>query len=321
MKFRIVNKIACGYFACVYLVRYEDQDENFGNVYAMRVSRYPANKIKEKHNSITNELEFMKFASSHPQFFALLKFKPWFERDYKMVDNPVIHSMPDKPAYNKSPFTLFQIYEYVGDVWINCVRSLNRAARITSLIQIFYAVMLMNNAGYRHRDLNPGNITIRQVEADMTTDMQLGGTTIKCKTYGWMISLIDFGSIAHKNWSWNGAQINTWINDTLNEFPTLLFHLFVRNTGTILTKAELSHLTASTPEIDRLIDRVTDKGKHPLRSMERSRFIVLYKMLMTADEQSLYGFSPTLIMSLLPLVYKPVALIRLLLNEIEPQSA
>jgi serine/threonine protein kinase len=144
-----------------------------GKVYLVEVeNKFYALKI-EKLNKVYfwREINFYKnFALIYPSNFIQLI-------DYEIKDNIVK-----------------KICTFVDTTLDKIIYTLNKFQLLSIIIQITYCVYLLHTNNYVHGDLRAPNIGVNK-----TTQTHINILSYKIPTYGWVVQLIDFGSIGEKN--------------------------------------------------------------------------------------------------------------------------
>ena len=171
-----------------------------GKVYLIDVeNKFYALKI-EKLNKIYfwREINFYKnFAITYPSNFIQLI-------DYEIKDNIV------KKICTMVDTTLDKI-----------ILTLNKFELLSIIIQITYSVYLLHINNYVHGDLRAPNIGVNR-----TIQTHISIESYQIPTYGWIVQLIDFGSIGEKN---EAIKLNDleWYENKFNTELTKLANIFI----------------------------------------------------------------------------------------------
>ena len=189
--YKIIKKIETGGFGTVYLVK-KDKKE-----YALKIEKILESEVKKDLSSpIWREIDFAtNFANLYPDQFMQL-----YEHD---IINDCNHhqeytgNKKEKKEYMenriKSKYCSRKIYSLIDIELRELMPKLKNQNEIYSIIiQISYAIYLMNKYGYVHTDLHTGNIGIIY-----TNKKYLKIFDQDIPTYGYQVSIIDYGLVLH----------------------------------------------------------------------------------------------------------------------------
>jgi serine/threonine protein kinase len=204
-----------------------------GKVYLVEVeNKFYALKI-EKLNKVYfwREINFYKnFALIYPSNFIQLI-------DYEIKDNIVK-----------------KICTFVDTTLDKIIYTLNKFQLLSIIIQITYCVYLLHTNNYVHGDLRAPNIGVNK-----TTQTHINILSYKIPTYGWVVQLIDFGSIGEKN---EAIKLNDleWYENKFSTELTKLANIFINKSKlkSIDTYCQ-KHNCSSTPNIVLEMDLWIDK--------------------------------------------------------------
>ena len=162
--------------------------------------------------------------------------------DYQIIKCNYVHKpkkIVDIKLYNKlkkSPYCiemLLDIKDYTLNELLN-KKKLEYNQRISIVIQCLYIFYLMHNSGYYHRDTHSRNIMVTECEYNKIIKIIINNKSYKINTYGYIVSLIDYGMVNHKKFIKNKNDLlfdiehnmdlflfidTCLINDEKNIFP------------------------------------------------------------------------------------------------------
>ena len=241
----IIKEIGTGMFNTVYLV------EKNGQKYALRRQKILASEIKaNKYDSqISREFSFYrqinKFNSIDQLFFTKLYdtliYKCQFIHKPKHVHNDSAwqkkyHELSESPycvdmLVGLKDGMLWELI--IDDVNDNNNNNLTVGQKYSIIIQILYALHLMHAHGYSHGDAHVGNIAYIKCEFDKLITIILDKTEYQIPTFGYIISLIDYGEISHKKFGLTTSQeiYTTYNLDIFSQIQLLLNFplIFIKN--------------------------------------------------------------------------------------------
>jgi tRNA A-37 threonylcarbamoyl transferase component Bud32 len=157
--YKIIKKIETGGFGTVYLVKKDNKE------YALKIEKILESEVKKDLSSpIWREIDFAtNFANLYPDQFMQLY-------DHDIIDNcqhyqEYTGNKKEKKEYMenriKSKYCSRKIYSLIDIELRKLIPKLKNQNEIYSIIiQVSYAIYLMNKYGYVHNDLHTGNIGI-----------------------------------------------------------------------------------------------------------------------------------------------------------------
>jgi serine/threonine protein kinase len=191
--YEIIKKIETGGMGSVYLVK-KDKKE-----YALKIEKILESEVKKDLSSpIWREIDFAtNFANLYPDQFMQLY-------DHDIINDCNHHqeytgNKKEKKEYMenriKSKYCSRKIYSLIDIELRKLIPKLKNQNEIYSIIiQISYAIYLMNKHGYTHNDLHTGNIGIIY-----TNKKYLKIFDEDIPTYGYQVNVIDYGMILHSH--------------------------------------------------------------------------------------------------------------------------
>lgn len=195
-KIQIIKELGEGMLAITYLVSIN------GVKYALKRQKVKSKEPKE----IRRELKFYKWIDSLDsplkKFFMILHDHMIYKCDFNFVSkNEKVNNMIRDYEYC-SDFIL-ELKDGTLDILLDTV-SLSKKEFLSISIQILYAIYLMHNAGYHHLDLKPENIAYKRISKKSYIKIM----NHEIPSYGYQISLIDYGSVLHSDFDLNDFEKN-----------------------------------------------------------------------------------------------------------------
>ena len=197
-KYKIIKKIKSGGQGTVFLVKYKNKK------YALKIEKIFEKDIKKNFDSnYWREIEFAtNMNKKYPNIFIKLYDTDIIKNYNYNLDNPYNIDYINK--LNKSLYCSRKIYEYINYTLDKIINKLKLCELYSILIQLSYAIYIMNKNGYVHCDLHIYNIGIK-----ITNKKFIYLFNKKIPTYGRIVKIIDYSSILHKKYKLN--QINNLI--------------------------------------------------------------------------------------------------------------
>jgi len=192
-KYKIIKKLDVGGFGTIYLVK-KDKKE-----YALKIEKILEEEVKKDLSSpVWREIDFAtNLGNLYPDQFMKLY-------DYDIIDEckhyqEYTGQKKEKKEYMenriKSKYCSRKIYSLIDITLKELIPKLKNQNEIYSIIiQISYAIYLMNNHGYTHNDLHTGNIGII-----FTNKKYIKIFNEDIPTYGYQVNIIDYGLVLHHN--------------------------------------------------------------------------------------------------------------------------
>lgn len=218
MDIKFIRKIGNGYIGTVYLCMYN------GDYAIAKMEKFDGDLSTK--NNYSRQIEFNEFAKKHPDRFMVLLFSGIVNNcTFKQPTPKNIKEWPAKfrdkwLADQKNTKCSLLIYAPILSITLRDILKeitnydeYGYSQKVSDILfEIFKhlkkSIELMNNAGFCHRDLHPGNImyldkTAKDKNAAMTRIKKL-----KIKPENFYI--IDYGGVYHKNFEQNkfDKQIN-----------------------------------------------------------------------------------------------------------------
>lgn len=172
-----------GLFATTYLVKKN------GKKYALKVQKYSDfNK-----NNIKTELEFASVAKKYPDQFMVLSEYQFIENCKEKVGLDNIKINKDIKKHKNSNLCINLLYSLKDNTLENFKGSFNGDLLNSFLIQMVYIFYLLEKNRFYHQDIHLGNITFTKTNKKF---IKIFGFDIP--TYGYLFSLIDYGSMTRQ---------------------------------------------------------------------------------------------------------------------------
>lgn len=222
------KEIGKGVYGTIYLVK------NKGKKYALKIEKIleKNSKIKTSISPYWREIKFVeKMSKKYTDHFLQIK-------KHKLVKN-CKHSQYSKNTqlknihkkYHKlvkSSYCVYKLYSYCDTTLANLIfykEIYKEQNKYYSLIlQVFYILYLLNKHGYQHNDLHLWNIGVKYTNKK---EIKIFGK--KIPTYGYLVQLIDYGKIMHKNDKKNKKDTKLW--KTTNDLLSFISYLKIFSYG------------------------------------------------------------------------------------------
>ena len=188
-NYKIIKKLGFGGQGAVYLTEYKNKK------YALKKEKMNNNDVKKNLGSqFWREIEFITNMNKKcPNHFLKLYDYDIIDDCKFNLDNPrnleIINNM------NKNNFCNRKIYELVDTTLDKILNKLESKEIYSILIQIIYAVYIMNSNGYTHCDFHLANVGIINTKTKFIKILDK-----KIPTFGYLVKIIDYGSILHKKY-------------------------------------------------------------------------------------------------------------------------
>lgn len=204
-KIKIIKKLGTGMFGTTYLAEYENKS------YALKIQHIlEEDNKKDFKNEMWRELDLYsyieKLDKNEQIFFTRLygyeifnKCKHIQKRPFKVnVNNPFGKRLI---KLDESDWCVKYLLDYKGDTTLSKFLKKNKPTQkqiLSIMLQICKIIFILNQGGYSHNDLHPGNIMVNK-----TTKKYFNFMGWKIPHEGIQISAIDFGEVLHKKFKIN----------------------------------------------------------------------------------------------------------------------
>lgn len=195
-KYEIIKKINSGGQGSIYKIKYKNI------IYALKIEKILENEIKKNYKSIYwREIEFAQTMNKkYPDLFMTL-YDHDIIKDYNFtLDNP--YNIEKIKTLNNSIYCSRKIYEYIDITLDKIIDKLKVNELYSIIIQLLYIIYIMNKNGYTHNDLHMLNIGVKKTSKKYITIFDN-----KIPTNGYIIKVIDYGSILHKKYILGNCEL------------------------------------------------------------------------------------------------------------------
>jgi serine/threonine protein kinase len=200
--------------------------------YAMKVEKIiPSHTKYDIKLPVWREIEFAKkFGEKYPdQFMKLYDYR--IVKDSENVNHlPILHSDSienqerDQVYHNaliKSPYSIYKVYSLKQTTLEKMLNKLSAAQKISILMQIVCIFNILRQNKSVHGDVHYANIGLNKTTKNTITIDQF-----KIPTYGYICSLLDYGTVLSKSYKLKDFEKNLYdgiyeYNETLNLFSIL----------------------------------------------------------------------------------------------------
>ena len=195
----VIDQVGKGMFNTVFLVKSDN------NLFALRRQKiiYSEATSNDPRFSIVRELSFYKWiddlsVDDSIHFMKMYRYKIY---ECNFVHEPRIaipqHEIDLHNKLKKSPHCIDMLVELKDGMLFKLIlkKSLTTSQRYSITIQVLYALYLMHRDGYYHGDSHIGNIAYTSCNNDRMIKYTIGDRTYELKSYGYIISFIDYGLV------------------------------------------------------------------------------------------------------------------------------
>ena len=230
-EYKIIKELGRGLVGTTYLVK-----DSKGEKYALKIENILKKDIPKSLSSpYWRELDFIDFMGSrYPEHILYLKDnyirddckheQSWDGFPFEMSDLPKGMQSYYKKLFASS-YCSIKVYSLIDMDMAKYIKKKNFDTKVfyDLLIQIIYIVYLLDKHGYMHGDLHTNNIGLVKTDKKFITIL---GKRIK--THGYLIQLIDYGSILHRKYIMTKAQKKIYeeSSDLHSILLTLLFEIY-----------------------------------------------------------------------------------------------
>lgn len=215
-KIEIIKELGNGSYGSTYLVKLDDK------YFALKKQKIIKESIKKNYKyEIWREIDFYKWINKLDKYNQIFFMKMY---DYNIYECKYVNNLSkllEPKIYNKlkkSPYCINILLE-LKDLTLEDLiteKKLEYTQRLSIIIQILYSLYLMHSSGYYHRDTHTQNIMINECDYNKIITLKINHKTYKLKTYGHIISLIDYGLINHKKYLTKKDYNNLKFDITIN---------------------------------------------------------------------------------------------------------
>lgn len=199
-KIKIIKTLGQGVFGVGKLVSYNNKN------YVLKTQKLPAaHRIKNIKYPIWRELDFYKYIEKLPKnhqnfFMKLIDYRIYKTCDHKIKKQKFINPKIVK-EYNDSPWCVDFLVEYKGESFSKFLikNKLSKEQVISFILQISIIHSILKKGKYFHTDFFIQNITISKTK-QKNINLILHNKKLSIPTYGYVLSVIDYGSILHNKY-------------------------------------------------------------------------------------------------------------------------
>ena len=230
-EYKIIKELGRGLVGTTYLVK-----DSKGEKYALKIENILKKDIPKSLSSpYWRELDFIDFMGSrYPEHILYLKDnyirddckheQSWDGFPFEMSDLPKGMQSYYKKLFASS-YCSIKVYSLIDMDMAKYIKKKNFDTKVfyDLLIQLIYIVYLLDKHGYMHGDLHTNNIGLVKTDKKFITIL---GKRIP--THGYLIQLIDYGSILHRKYIMTKAQKKIYeeSTDLHSILLTLLFEIY-----------------------------------------------------------------------------------------------
>jgi serine/threonine protein kinase len=193
-NYEILKYISSGMQGEIYKIKYKNK------IYALKKQKILKQDIDSTNDlsKIVKELTFLKWTaqlSKNERRFFAYPIEIFYSDNCKLDKMNSVRLSDD---LKKSQYCVEIIMKLKdGTLQDLMKKNLSKSQRYSIMIQLVYAVYLMHKEGYLHYDMHTKNIVYKKTETDKKISIKFDD--LKINTFGYQISIIDYGQITHKN--------------------------------------------------------------------------------------------------------------------------
>ena len=185
-KIKIIKSLGKGSNGETFLIELDNKQ------YALKKQKILENE-KDIFNDEIKFFEWIKQLDENNKLFFMQLYYHRVNNNCNFDFVPIRGNIDDEHIKSKLCFDM--IIELKNDTLNKLINNLSKNQIISAFIQITYAVLLMQKSGYYHFDAKTDNITYNKTN---NNEVQIGNIG-KIQTFGYQYSLIDYGSVLHKD--------------------------------------------------------------------------------------------------------------------------
>jgi serine/threonine protein kinase len=191
MDYKIIKELGRGLYGIVYLVEYK------GQKYALKRQKILESHLEKNYKSKAwRELDFVNYTSQFPNFFLKLykyQFIENCEHNNKNKTKRVpLNEIEYFNSVKNSKWCVEFMYELKDGLLSKLLKKLSLNETYSMLIQVIYAIYLIQKEGYYHTDICPQNIMYTN-----TNVTHLKILDFHIPTFGFIYTIIDYGEVVH----------------------------------------------------------------------------------------------------------------------------
>lgn len=212
-KIKKIKKLGSGMLGTAYLVKYDNK------IFVLKTQKILKSQIKKNLKyPVWREMDFYEYINKLSQnksifFMKLLGYRIYNNCNYK----------PDRPfkivgkgefqerlrKLDKSTYCIDTIIEYKGDVLENYLNNnkISKKQMYSFILQLCIIGKILQKGGYSHTDVAPTNMSINK-----TNKKFIYYNKIKIPTYGYILSLIDYGEVLSNKYKHNNMEYKKYPN-------------------------------------------------------------------------------------------------------------
>jgi serine/threonine protein kinase len=222
-KIKIIKDLGKGLYGNVYLVKIDN------NIYALKRQKIVKEAIKKNYKyEIWKEIDFYKWINKLNKTDQIFFMKLY---DYQIVKCNYVHKpekIIDLQLYNKlkkSPYCIDLLFDVKDTTLRELINKndLDYKERLSIIIQCLYTMYLMHQSNYYHNDTHTGNIMITECDYNKVIKLNINKKTYNLKTFGYIVSFIDYGSINHPKYLLNKKDKTNYLFNKNHNIDLFIF--------------------------------------------------------------------------------------------------
>ena len=230
-EYKVIKELGRGLVGTTYLVK-----DSQGDKYALKIENILKKDIPKSFSSpYWRELDFIEFMGSrYPEHILYLKDnyirnncsheQSWDGFPFRMSELPKGMQSYYKKLFSSS-YCSIKVYSLIDMDMSKYIKRKNFDSQefYDLLIQLVYIIHLLDKHGYMHGDLHTNNIGLVKTNKKYITIL---GKRIP--THGYLIQLIDYGSVLHSKYTMTKSQKKIYeeSTDLHSVLLTLLFEIY-----------------------------------------------------------------------------------------------
>jgi hypothetical protein len=222
----IVKELGRGMFGTSFLVRFKKK------TYALkRQTVLQENTHQSTSHALWREFDFYKWISTlqqkDKQFFMELFSYKFYKCDFLYVPIQTPRSIETRRLVKKlksSPYCSDFLLDYKDGILEDLMFStkLTRVQCYSIVIQCLYALYLMHNAKYMHRDCHTQNIGYKKIPKTSKIKLTIEGKNYTIPSGGYQISLIDYGMILNKSFKMTKDEKEKYLLEHIRNYDLFI---------------------------------------------------------------------------------------------------
>lgn len=208
--------LGTGFSGSTYLIKKNNKK------YALKIQHILDTDIKNKNSELWNEIKFYKYVSKYfPLFKKFYSYNIVKNCTYKK-NNKSIGLKISKNYINKykklqsSKYCVEYLTSYEDGTLYSIIGKLSAKEYYSLIVQILFAIKILQRNKYTHNDFNGNNITYTKIDKK-SIKIKINNKEYKIPIFNYIFTIIDYGNVSHPSYIKNKRERNKYFKNYKKE--------------------------------------------------------------------------------------------------------